>query len=85
LKRINKNIPLSKKLIIVYGELKIKSPYIIDNLLLQYIVRAPEDDLLEEIKRKKTFPSLFQLCLYKLTRKDLIKYNQMSKEIVLCY
>jgi len=90
MKNINRKNPLSEQLIsdwdrTVYGELYIKSPYIIDNVLVQYIVRPPEDDLLEEIKNKKKFPSLFQLCLYKLTSKDLVKYNQMSKDFVLSY
>jgi hypothetical protein len=90
IKNVNKNIPLSKQLIsdwdrTVYGELYIKSPYMIENAFVQYIVRAPKDDLLEEIKNKKKFPSLFQLCLYKLNSKDLVKYNQMSKDFVLSY
>ena len=59
-------------------------PYIMDMWLRKY----NEDKLLEEIKMKKQrkqtiLPSLFQLCVLSVSTKDLPKYNELNRTLLL--
>jgi hypothetical protein len=57
---------------------------IIGNDLVEYLVRVPNDDILDEIENKPIkIASLFQLCIYSLSSKDLNTYNQLNQKFVL--
>jgi hypothetical protein len=59
---------------------------IIGNDLVEYLVQVPNDDILDEIENKPTkIPSLFQLCIYSLSSKDLNTYNQLNQNFVLSF